>query len=31
MKIKVLKTASSRKPTAYCQVMMDEPPMMPKK
>ena len=31
MKIKVLKTASSRKPTAYCQVMMDEPPMLPKK
>ena len=31
MKIKVLKPASSRKPSAYCQVMMDEPPMMPKK
>jgi hypothetical protein len=31
MKIKVLKTVSSRKPSAYCEVVMDEPPMMPKK
>jgi hypothetical protein len=31
MKIKVLKTASSRKPSAYCEVVMDDPPMMPKK
>jgi hypothetical protein len=31
MKIKVLKTASSRKPSAYCDIIMDEPPMMPKK
>ena len=31
MKITVLKTASSRKPVSYCQVMSDDPPMMPKK
>lgn len=31
MKIKVLKTVSSRKPSAYCDVVVDEPPMMPKK
>lgn len=31
MKIKVLKTASSRKPSAYCDIIVDEPPMMPKK
>ena len=31
MKIKVLKIASSRKPSAYCDIVVDEPPMMPKK
>jgi len=31
MKIKVLKTVSSRKPSAYCDIVVDEPPMMPKK
>jgi hypothetical protein len=31
MKITVLKTVSSRKPSAYCEVIMDDPPMMPKK
>jgi hypothetical protein len=31
MKIKVLKTVSSRKPSSYCDIMVDEPPMMPKK
>jgi hypothetical protein len=27
MKIKVLKTASSRKPSGYCDLYVDEPPM----
>ena len=27
MKIKVLKTASSRKPSGYCTEFIDEPPM----
>jgi hypothetical protein len=27
MKIKVLKTASSRKPAGYCDTYVDEPPM----
>ena len=31
MKIKVLKTASSRKPSSYCDIMVDEPPMVSKK
>ena len=31
MKIQILKTASSRKPSSYCEVMIDEPPMMSKK
>lgn len=31
MKIQVLKTVSSRKPSSYCEIMVDEPPMMPKK
>ena len=31
MKIKVLKTASSRKPSSYCDIMIDEPPMVAKK
>jgi hypothetical protein len=31
MKIKVLKTASNRKPCSYCEMIVDEPPMMPKK
>ena len=31
MMIKVLKTVSSRKPSAYCEIVVDEPPMMPKK
>ena len=31
MKIQVLKTVSSRKPSAYCEILVDEPPMMPKK
>ena len=31
MKITVLKSISNRKPSAYCEVVVDEPPMMPKK
>jgi hypothetical protein len=31
MKIKVLKTASSRKPAGYCTEFVDEPPMTSKK
>ena len=31
MKITVLKTVSSRKPSSYCEIMIDEPPMTPKK
>jgi hypothetical protein len=27
MKIKVLKKASNRKPTGYCDMYVDEPPM----
>ena len=27
MKIKVLKKASSRKPSGYCAMLVDEPPM----
>ena len=27
MKIKVLKKASNRKPTGYCDMYIDEPPM----
>lgn len=27
MKIKVLKKASNRKPTGYCDMYLDEPPM----
>jgi len=27
MKIKVLKIASSRKPSGYCDLYVDEPPM----
>jgi len=27
MKIKIVKKASSRKPSGYCQMYVDEPPM----
>jgi len=27
MKIKVVKKATSKKPSAYCDIMIDEPPM----